>query len=332
MKTILIAYDGSTCADALLGDLTRAGLPEEVQATVLSVAEVWLPAGAEDPLSEAFARLPAVLRKTREEAWTVVETQSRRLAERAAERLSGLFPKWRLQPMAVGDSPAWAIVKTAAAQQADLVIVGSRGRATMERVFLGSVSHKVASQAPCSVRIARPSPQRGPLRVVLALDGSRDSEMTVRAVLARTWPPGTLFKIVTVIDAQLKAKAAYPTLWSQDWTQQHDAEAGESVCRAVEYFAARLQNAGLATETHILEGDPKHLLLKHAVLWAADCIFVGAHSLAYQERRTLGTLASALATRAHCAVEIVREKVTPTAGLVKPLPVRVAHAEPGVAA
>ena len=40
---LLIAYDGSECADAALDDLTHAGLPERGEALVVSVAEVWLP-------------------------------------------------------------------------------------------------------------------------------------------------------------------------------------------------------------------------------------------------------------------------------------------------
>ena len=43
MMKILIAYDGSNCADAALEDLRRAGLPPEAEVVVLSVADVWLP-------------------------------------------------------------------------------------------------------------------------------------------------------------------------------------------------------------------------------------------------------------------------------------------------
>ena len=41
--SILIAYDGSTSADAALNDMRRAGLPRTVEALVVSVAEQWLP-------------------------------------------------------------------------------------------------------------------------------------------------------------------------------------------------------------------------------------------------------------------------------------------------
>jgi nucleotide-binding universal stress UspA family protein len=40
---ILVAYDGSECADAALDDLRRAGLPSDAQIKVLSVVENWLP-------------------------------------------------------------------------------------------------------------------------------------------------------------------------------------------------------------------------------------------------------------------------------------------------
>jgi nucleotide-binding universal stress UspA family protein len=36
---ILIAYDGSECADSALDDLRRAGLPPDAQIKVLSVVE-----------------------------------------------------------------------------------------------------------------------------------------------------------------------------------------------------------------------------------------------------------------------------------------------------
>jgi hypothetical protein len=40
---ILIAYDGSDCADAALEDLKNAGLPKTAEAIVMSLADVFLP-------------------------------------------------------------------------------------------------------------------------------------------------------------------------------------------------------------------------------------------------------------------------------------------------
>ena len=44
ISKLLIAYDGSTCSDAALEDLKRAGLPEQLEAVVMTVAAlIFLP-------------------------------------------------------------------------------------------------------------------------------------------------------------------------------------------------------------------------------------------------------------------------------------------------
>ena len=62
-------------------------------------------------------------------------------------------------------SPAEEMSRLAGEIHADLVIVGSRGNTTGERIrrfFLGSKSRKVLQLAPCPVLIVSPPPARGP--------------------------------------------------------------------------------------------------------------------------------------------------------------------------
>jgi nucleotide-binding universal stress UspA family protein len=51
--------------------------------------------------------------------------------------------------------PGPAIVDAAAAEQADLVVIGTRGRNRIERAVLGSVSDHVVRHAQCPVLIVR---------------------------------------------------------------------------------------------------------------------------------------------------------------------------------
>ena len=43
VSKVLIAYDGSSCSDAALADLGRAGLPTAVDAVVVTVNDLILP-------------------------------------------------------------------------------------------------------------------------------------------------------------------------------------------------------------------------------------------------------------------------------------------------
>ena len=142
MKRLLVGFDGSDYGASALQDLAHAGLPPELEAIVLSVADVWLPtnpAGYEPPLSE-----PVPVRAARTQALQAVAS-AQALAETAAERLRGLHPKWAVRAESRADSPAWALIRMAGEWHANLVAVGSHGRSVVERFFLGSVSQKVAA-------------------------------------------------------------------------------------------------------------------------------------------------------------------------------------------
>jgi nucleotide-binding universal stress UspA family protein len=53
--------------------------------------------------------------------------------------------------------PGASIAAAAEAENADLVVVGTRGRSGAERMFLGSVSDHVVRNAACPVLVVRPS-------------------------------------------------------------------------------------------------------------------------------------------------------------------------------
>ena len=57
--------------------------------------------------------------------------------------------------LATGPSPADEIVRVAKDQQADLIVIGSRGLAGKTRSFLGSTASQVVTYSPCSVLVVK---------------------------------------------------------------------------------------------------------------------------------------------------------------------------------
>lgn len=73
------------------------------------------------------------------------------VAAKAAERFKGRIAAH----LAVGDASR-EILQLASDLEADLIVVGSHGKKTLERMLVGSVSQSVVKKARCAVLVARP--------------------------------------------------------------------------------------------------------------------------------------------------------------------------------
>jgi nucleotide-binding universal stress UspA family protein len=108
------------------------------------------------------------------------------------------------------------------------------------------------------------------------------------------------------------------TLYADDWMNQHDASANDVITHFMEYAADRLRRVDLPVETHIFEGNPGPVLLRHARDFEADVLFLGATGSDHGGRRSLGSLVSWLITRAPCSMEIVRAGTVPLTEIHSP--------------
>jgi nucleotide-binding universal stress UspA family protein len=295
---LLIALDGSSGSEEALFELKRAGMPQVVEALVLSVADVILPASADTVDQPAPPWLVAEIDKARARAMDAVD-QARAIALRGKQTLETAFPHWTVHAEGCADSPAWGVVKKAEEWKADLVVVGSHNRSAVGRLMLGSVSQTVLHHARGSVRISRSParPENSPIHLVAGEDGSADAEAALSALAARAWPDGTTVLLVTVVDQVVTLLAV---------GSRAGAQPSDSIKRVNERSIAKLRAAGLAVSPLVAEGDPRQILVEEAERVGADCIFVGARGLRAIERLLLGSVSSAIATRAHCSVEVVR--------------------------
>jgi nucleotide-binding universal stress UspA family protein len=298
---LLIAYDGSESAQAALDDLRRAGLPNEAQALVVSVAEVWLPPPGDESSDDQFQLpIPTAVKLARARAAEAVDPADT-LAKRARDRVQGIFPNWAVRHRAVSGSPAWELLKCEEEWQPDLVIVGSQGRTAVGRFVLGSVSQKILTEARTSVRVARGQTPVGepPQRIVIGVDGSPCSVRALQEVASRHWIAKSEAHVVVVQDPLNETVAEmYDEL--RKWAQVVAATAAD-----------KLRKTSLTVTEVIETGDPKQVLTDHAESWEADCIFVGAKGHGFIERFLLSSVSSAVAARSHCSVEVVR--ITDTA-------------------
>lgn len=144
---ILIGVDGSAYSDAALDEVSRRSWPQGSEILVVHAYELPLA-----PTPEVWA-LPA---DYYEELDRAIRTQSDTIVETAVQRLrNNLGKTFAINSKAILGPPKRVILDEAESWNADLIVVGSHGYPTWERLLLGSVSQAVVSHAKCSVEVVR---------------------------------------------------------------------------------------------------------------------------------------------------------------------------------
>lgn len=293
MLKILVAYDGSECSDKALRDLTKAGMPKEAEAVVFTVGDQWI-----DEANLADSDFTELSLK-----------QAMGIAGQAAKKLQSYFPGWHVRPESVSDSAAWGIIDKVGAWNPDLVVMGSHGRSPVGRFLFGSISHSVMTRAHCNLRISRGRDgevrEIAPRRIMVAFDGSQESETAFEMVLGRHWPKGTEIRLITVIDSKVATAFARPSGPIRFWIKDDDKYPLDWVERMLAHQKRHIEEKGFVAYSEALQGDPKRVILREAEAWGADSIFVGPRGLTGDGRTIAGSVSTVLATHAHCSVEVV---------------------------
>jgi nucleotide-binding universal stress UspA family protein len=317
MMKILVGYDGSNSADAALIDLQRAGLPREAEALVISVADVMMgPARSNYEIFEqalTSRRVTSSLLLARKQTERVL-LEAKALITKASERVRSYFPGWSVHAAVLEGQPSQELIRKADEWKPDLVVVGSKGHSLAGRLILGSVSKKVVTDSHHSVRVTRGPVEKDagkPPRLVIGVNGSVEAEHAVRAVGRRAWPDGTEVRIIAVDDGTSPARIAHVLPSAAGLIRDHNEESAVAAQRMVEWAENELSVIGLNVSVANEKGDPQRVLIHQAQKLDADSIFVGGRRFSGAfERFRLGSVATALVTKAHCSVEVARNPIS----------------------
>jgi len=305
---ILYATDGSDCARTAGRLLASLPLPADAHITILSAVpgDVWVESMLFTDTSAQEHQL------------------AQRLAECQAERGAALLGQCGVPvDCSVGrQDAAAAILERAEADHADLIVVGSHGKGTIERFLVGSVSEHVARHAQRSVLVARRDKVE---RVIVGIDGSEASEHALDALARLPLPAETLVTVVYVAPWYEGQKAVSPSSHREEeaLAEKSDTEPGSRGWTTVvprpgalaERIAAhaerRLRAAGRLAEVCIRHGLPAEQLIAATRELGADLIVVGSANRSGLDRFFLGSVSASVLHHAPCSVLIARSAPVP---------------------
>lgn len=250
MKRILVGVDGSDASAAALGWAGR--MASLLQAEIV-VANVFMPDEAE------------VSPDHYQELW---QDAGRRLAGEWSEPLTGGGVPHTSLLLAGSPERLLEAIENA---DADLLVIGPRGRGGFARLHIGSVAHHLVhnSNRPLAI-VPTPGAHGGFNRLVVGVDGSKASELAVR------W----CADVARALNAEVIAVYAFEPFL--EWVPESDRRSWwQTVERKLDIWVAPLRDAGVSLRTRIVKDI-------HPVAALADVVAEEEAGLAVVGARGIG--------------------------------------------
>ena len=203
------------------------------------------------------------------------------------------------------------ILRQIAAEDADLLVLGTHGRSGFHRLFLGSVTEKTIRRAPCPTLVV---PPRAPVvspdariqfrRILCPVDFSNSSLGALEYAISLAEETDARLTLLHVIDLppELRENALVADLDVNRIRASAEAEARRRLRRLI----PEPVRTCCTVQTAVVEGGPYRQVLRQAEADGSDLIVIGVHGRGAVDLLLFGSTTHHVVRSAHCPVLIVR--------------------------
>jgi nucleotide-binding universal stress UspA family protein len=201
------------------------------------------------------------------------------------------------------------ILEVAKETATDLIVLGTHGRSTFERLMIGSVAERILRKASCPVftvphaSIAAPR-KAGPFEAILCpLDFSPASEKTARVALSLAEESGKKIVLLHVFD--WPKEKSVPVGFGPDMSaERHQLQAG--ALTELRRYVADEARVWCTVEEQLAVGRPYEEILRVAEEQHADLIVMGVHARRGLQLGFFGSTTNQVVRHAKCPVLTMR--------------------------
>lgn len=257
-STVVVGYDQSPSGERALEQAGREAAWREGSVTVVNAFH-WIPVAS--PGSYYPGDVESSLKDAADE-----------VAAAGVDLLRGRYPGMTVDAAVISGPGADALAE--ASRDADVLVLGNRGRGGFTGLLLGSVSMRTLTMASCPTMIVRGTPREPVDTIVLALDIEDPGDELIEFAFAEA----------ALRDARLRAVS----VWDLSWTGVNARNADPALARAKEHAMAditatldrmlspwRARHPGVRVAPELLDGSPSAVLT--GLTRDADLIVAGAH-------------------------------------------------------
>jgi len=279
-RKILVAVDGSESSRNALLQAFRLAVDEKCWITVTSV----IPSYAGELDLTGVRDVHASLAKPCEDALT----EAQQLAENERALIKTVCEEGEVYER---------IVDLADAENADIIVMGRRGRGRIERSLIGSVTARVIGHTQRDVFVVPDGNMLGWKKILFATDGSKFSARAAEKAVSFAKSYGGELVVLSVVDVPAEFYAEAP-------------KAVEDLVRKAKEYTATVRDmaaaAGVKAESFVGEAEAFEAVIKLAKEQAVDVIVVGSHGRTGLRRLLMGSVTEKVIGYAPCPVLVAK--------------------------
>ena len=288
-KTILIPVDGSSQAEEAVRSVQTLTTPERVVLLhTITIPQLAYP-GTGMSVGHDFSK--SAEKALREEGSRILGKAASLLPTECGEVSRFLE---------IGN-PASVILSMVHNQSVDLIIMGSRGLGAIREHILGSVSHRIATHAPCPVFLIK-APVVPLKNILLPLEHPLDAGWAIEFLSHtpfRGTPHLTVLHVIPFTQPVLPISALLPDSWKRE------LQAGSA--HFMKDVTGKLTNLGYPVESIVEPGAPASVIQEHVSRLQSQVVLMGTHGRSPLQRLAQGSVSHATIHHAPCSVLLIRE-------------------------
>jgi nucleotide-binding universal stress UspA family protein len=202
------------------------------------------------------------------------------------------------------ESPFRAIIEEAEKNQANMIIMGRRGRTGLRRLLMGSVTAKVIGHSPCNVLVVPKAAEISYRKILVATDGSKYSVAAASEAIGIARRCRASLVVISVVPSE--TASPFDIVHSEmqhEMIAQKEFHEGE---KNVNDLLVIARQEGVTAEGLIIEGRPYEVIVESAREKGVDLIVMGSHGRTGLERLLMGSVTERVVGHADCSVLIVK--------------------------
>jgi nucleotide-binding universal stress UspA family protein len=220
--------------------------------------------------------------------------------DQAIERCRSLLPAEipSIRTMCEVQHPTAFVLDSAAAVQADLIVVGTHDHSRVTEVFVGSLSHRILLHATVPTLIVK-GKARPVARVLLAVEGIEDATRLHKWLTSNPFKNPVEVTILSVVPS-LEMINEQLMVGLNSWSEQNTRHAEQIVHDTAQTMAG----PHFTVSTMVRTGDPTTVVCEEGKNY--DLMVIGSHGRKGFERFLLGSVSHGIVHRANTSVLVVR--------------------------